>query len=142
VVFAGSDEVEKLIAAQIRAQPESSDPLHAAAAGLAFAADTVFEQYREAAVQRARIVAASAELQERDMVKRSTLADLIATVLRGRGTADQVAIVAAWSAVAAFHVALARWIDAAEPRPLSRLIEETLEQFLDGVGAEDVRKGP
>ena len=131
VVFSGSEQVEELIVAEIRAQPESVDPLHAATAGLTFAADTIFEQQREVAIKRARIVAASPELQERDMAKRATLADMIAAALRDRATADQVAIVTAWSAVAVFYGALARWTEAANRHPLAQLIDEILEEFLN-----------
>ena len=130
VVFSGSQEVEELIVTGIRAQPESADPLHAATAGLKSAAGTIFEPQREAATKRSRIVAASPELQEREMLKRATLADTITAALHDRGTADQAAAVAAWSAVAVFYLALARWTGSAYPRPLAQLIDEILEEFL------------
>jgi AcrR family transcriptional regulator len=143
VVFSGSKEVEELIVTQTRAQPASVDPLHAAAAGLRSAADTVFEQQRETAAKRGRIVAASPELQERETLKRATLAAAIAAALRDRGTADQAAVVAGWSAVAVFYVALARWTQTADPRPLAQLIDEILEEFLSAAAfscADDIEK--
>jgi AcrR family transcriptional regulator len=134
VVFDGQDGSEELIAATIRDQPESVGPLHAAAAGLALAADTVYEQYREGAVTLGRIISGSPELQERELVKRAALADLIAAALRDRGTPGSAASVAAWTAVAAFFVARNRWNQAANRRSLAGLIEETLEEFLDAAG--------
>jgi AcrR family transcriptional regulator len=130
VVFAGSDEAEELIVTVIRAQPDSVDPLHAATTGLVFAADTIFERQREAAIKRSRVIAASPELQERDMLKRAKLADTIAAALRGRSTTDQAAAVAGWSAVAVFYLALARWTDAVNRHTLAQLIGEILDEFL------------
>jgi AcrR family transcriptional regulator len=139
VVFSGPPEVDELIVAEIRAQPKSVDPLHAATAGLKSAAATVFEQQREAAIKRGRIIAASPELQERDMLKRATLADMIAAALRDRGTAGQAAVVAAWSAVAVFYAAFARWTEAANHHPLAQLIDEILDEFLSAAAAPTCR---
>ncbi|HWD01947.1 MAG TPA: helix-turn-helix domain-containing protein [Amycolatopsis sp.] len=140
VVFSGPHEVDELIVTEIRAQRESVDPLHASTAGLKSAAYTVFEHQREAAIARARIIAASSELQERDMLKRATLADMIADALRDRGTTDQAAVVAAWSAVAVFYAALASWTEPANRSPLAQLIDDILEQFLSA--ATPTRRAP
>ena len=131
VVFAGQGEAYELIAAEIRAQPRSADPLHAAAAGLRAASGTFFEQHRDDAVRLGRVIAASPELQERELVKRAFLAATIAAALRDRATTDAAADVAAWSAVAAFYVARNRWNQAGNRQPLAELIDETLAEFLD-----------
>lgn len=130
VVFADQGNSEELVAAEIRAQPEPVDPLHAAAAGLKFAADAVWEQYRADAIKLGRIIAASPELQERELAKRAALADGIAVVLRDRGTPDPAAIVAAWTAVAVFFAARNRWNQAANDLSLAELIDVTLEEFI------------
>jgi AcrR family transcriptional regulator len=130
VVFAGQADDDELIATEIHAQPASVDPLRAAAAGLKLAADTVYEQYREGAVQLGRVIAASPELQERELVKRSMLAAKIADALRKRGTGESSAVVAAWAAVAAFFVARNRWNQAANRQTLAELIDLTVEEFL------------
>ena len=46
------------------------------------------------------VIAASPELQERELAKRANLGNLISAALRDRGTAESAAIVAAWTAVA------------------------------------------
>ena len=89
----------------------------------------------------ARIVAASPELQEREMVKRAALAGMIAAALRDRGTAGHVAVVTGWSAVAVFYVALAGWTQAANRLPLAQLIDETLEEFLSAAACPPPSSG-
>jgi len=130
VVFAGQADSDELIATEIRAQPDSVDPLHAAVAGLRLAADTLYEQYRQGAVELGRVIAESRELRERELVKRATLADRIAAALRDRGTAEPVALVTAWTAVAVFFVARNRWNQPTNDRTLAGLIELTLEEFV------------
>jgi AcrR family transcriptional regulator len=130
VVFAGQAESDELIAAEIRAQPESVDPLHAATAGLRRAADEIFERYQEGAVQLGRVIAASPELQERELVKRAALAASMAAALRARGTSEAAATVAGWAAVAVFFVARNRWNQPANRSTLAQLIDETLAEFL------------
>ena len=130
VVFAGQGESDEFIAAEIRAQPASADPLHAAAAGLKRAADEIFEQYQQGAVELGRVIAASPELQERELVKRAGLAAVIAAALRDRGTPEGAATVAGWSAVAMFFVARNRWNQPANRTTLAALIDETLQEFV------------
>ncbi|WP_246242977.1 TetR/AcrR family transcriptional regulator [Amycolatopsis pithecellobii] len=130
VVFTAQGDSEELIATEIRAQPDSLDPLHAAIAGLKVAAGTIYEQYREGAINLGRIIAASPELQERELAKRGALAGVIADALRDRGTADPAATVSAWTAVAVFFAARNQWNQAGNRQPLVQLIETTLEEFL------------
>jgi len=141
VVFAGQDDSEQLIAAAIRAEPGGADPLQAAVAGLRHAADTVYEQYREGAVLLGRVIAASPELQERELVKRAGLAELIAAALRERGTAEPAAVVSAWTAVAVFFAARNRWNQPGNDRTLADLIAETLEAFRTAAGFRTTTRG-
>ena len=131
VLFSGSEDAEEFIVAAIRAQPGPVDPLHAATAGIKTAADTIFEQQRDAAVKRGRLIAASPELQERDMVKRATLAETVAAALRdprnlrsGRRRSRLV------RRRGFLRRASARWSEAANRQPLAQLIDEILEEFL------------
>lgn len=130
VVFAGQADAGDFVATAIRTQPDSADALHAAAAGLMIAADTFYERHREGAVALGRVIAASPELQERELVKRSALADTIAAALRDRGTAETPAAVAAWTVVAVFFVARNRWNQPTNHRTLAELIDLALEEFL------------
>ncbi|MEU8819338.1 helix-turn-helix domain-containing protein [Actinoplanes sp. NPDC048796] len=130
VVFAGQEQSEDLIAAEIRRQSAGTDPLHAAVAGLRAVSDQIYEQFRDGSVLLGRVIAASPELQERELVKRSTLADRIAAALRERGTAEAAATVAAWTAVAIFFVARNQWNQPGNQRTLADLIATTLRDFL------------
>jgi AcrR family transcriptional regulator len=139
VVFAGQEASEELIVASIRDQPGEVDPLHAAVAGLQHASDAVYERYREGAVLLGRVIAASPELQERELVKRSVLAGKIAAALRDRGTAEPAAVVAGWTAVAVFFAARNRWNQAGNDRTLADLMGETLESFLAAAASPGFR---
>ncbi|MEV4349499.1 helix-turn-helix domain-containing protein [Actinoplanes sp. NPDC049596] len=130
VVFAGQETSDELIATAIRTQPEGVPPLPAAVAGLAHAADTLYEQYREGAVLLGRVIAASPELRERELVKRAALADTIAAALRARDTNEPAAAVAAWTAVAIFFVARNHWNQPGNNRTLADLMTATLENYL------------
>jgi AcrR family transcriptional regulator len=131
VVFAGQEASEELIADEIRAQPETTDPLSAAVAGLRHAAGTMYEQYREGAVLMGRVIAASPELQERELVKRAGLAALMAAALRDRGTPGPAAEVAGWTAVAVFFAARNQWNQSGNDRTLADLIGTTLDTYVE-----------
>ena len=134
VVFAGQQDADVLIAAKIRAQPAEVDPLAAATAGLKRAAEAIYEQYRAGAVELGRVIAASAELRERELVKRAALVETIAAALRDRGTTEPAAVVTAWTAVAVFFVARNTWNQAGNQRSLAELIEMALEDFVSATG--------
>jgi AcrR family transcriptional regulator len=129
VVFAGQDGSYELIAAEIRAQPHDVDPLRAAVAGLRRAADEAYEKYREGAVLLGRVIAASPELRERELVKRDALAGLIAAALRERGTAGPAAEVAAGAAAAVFFTARNRWNQPGNERTLAGHMTEVYDAF-------------
>jgi hypothetical protein len=73
-----------------------------------------------------RVIAASPELQERELVKRAAPVDKIAAALWDRGTAEPTAGVTAWTAVAVFFVARDRWNQAATHRRSAELINRVL----------------
>ncbi|MET0424817.1 MAG: helix-turn-helix domain-containing protein [Actinoplanes sp.] len=133
VVFAGQDASDGVITAGIRDQPASVKPLQAAVAGLQ-AAGQLYEQYQEGAVRLGRVIAASPELQERELAKRAALAGQVADALRDRGLADQAATVAAWTAVAVFFVARNRWNQAGNRHTLADLMGTVLDEFLTATG--------
>jgi AcrR family transcriptional regulator len=130
VVFAGQEESAGLIAAEIRARPAAEDPLHAAVAGLRHTAGTTYEQFRDGATVLGRVIAASPELQERELVKRAALAATIAAALRDRGASAAAAEVSAWAAVAVFFVARNRWNQPGNRQTLAALIDATLDDYV------------
>ncbi|UQU67768.1 TetR family transcriptional regulator [Couchioplanes caeruleus] len=142
MVFAGQEASEEFIAAEVRARPAPTDPLHAAVAALQRAAETMYEQYRDGAVLLGRVIAASPELQERELGKRAALAERIAAALRDRGTAAPAAAVTAWTAVAIFFVARNQWNQTGNERTLAELMGVALDDFLAATIVETYDERP
>jgi AcrR family transcriptional regulator len=129
VLFRGSNELRELFVEAAAAAPESATPIEAAlAAGLGAAAE-MFAGRLDFARQRQAIIAANPELQERELIKLSSMAESIAAALRGRGVSEQAAILAAQTAMTIFQVAFARWVDQPDPDALPRLISEALQEL-------------
>lgn len=120
VLFAGSSELQDLLETTVADAPADVAPIDAVARGVEAMAG-VLQGRREFARRRQAIIAASPELQERELTKLATLSAATAAVLRRRGVADPAASLAAEAGIAVFRVAFERWI--AEP---------------DGVGLADV----
>jgi AcrR family transcriptional regulator len=129
VLFSGAENLEQIVVTEILAQSPSVAPLDAAAAGFKTAANTMFEHRRAAATRRGRIIAASLELQERNMVKRATLADTVAAALQDREVPQPAATLIAWTAVTIFYVAFACWTSPTNHKPLEELIDQVLDEF-------------
>jgi acyl-CoA reductase-like NAD-dependent aldehyde dehydrogenase len=75
---------QELLVSTVASAPDSSAPIDAVAAALE-AASAVFQERRESARHRRAVVAANAELRERELIKLASLASAIAGALRRRG---------------------------------------------------------
>ena len=128
VLFWGSEAFTDTIVRGTAAAPASASPLDAVAAGLHTVAREIFlDELREGAAQRAQIIAANPELQERELIKRSGLSAAIAAALRDRGVGDPAAILAAEAGVTVFWVSFARWVAPGNTTSLGELITLSLE---------------
>jgi AcrR family transcriptional regulator len=128
VLFWGSDALKGLFVTAVGTAPEAATPLAAVTAALDAVA-AMFEERREFAVRRQRIIAANPELQERELIKLASLAAAVADALRGRGIGDPAAILTAEAGITAFRVAFERWVDQANRQDLQPLIRESLEHL-------------
>jgi AcrR family transcriptional regulator len=128
MLFWGQDRLRELYVRTIEAAPASAAPLDMVAAAL-LAAVPVFHERRELARQRQAVIAANPGLQERELLKRATLAAAMADALRSRGVPDIAASLAANVGAIAFATAFARWVSAPDEPDLSRLIRESLDQL-------------
>jgi AcrR family transcriptional regulator len=128
VLFWGSGALRDLLVTTIAGAPGSMSPFDAVGAALE-AAGAVFQERREHSVQRQAVIAASAELRERELIKLASLAAAIAEALRQRGVEDPAASLTAEAGIAVFKVAFARWIDETNHRDLPLLIRESLDQM-------------
>jgi AcrR family transcriptional regulator len=128
VLFSGGGELERRITEAVAAAPAQASPLDAVAAGLEATAG-MFEERREFAARRQRVIAAHPDLQERERNKLAGLAVAMAESLRRRGVGDPAAILTAEAGVAAFRVAFQRWVDQDERRDLRELLRESFDEL-------------
>ena len=127
VLFDGN-ELGGLLAAAVADAPEGAPPVEAVAAGLDAVAGE-FEGRRGAVARRARIVAAHAELRERELAKLASWSEALEGALVGRGLPRRDAGLLAEVSVAVFRVAYRRWLE--EP---GRALAATVHEALAGLG--------
>src|SRR5262245_9662099 len=127
VLFAGSEHLESALVGGVAGAPASLAPLDAVAAGLEAAAE-VLPSAREMARQRQAVIAANAELRERELAKFASLSAGLAGALRGRGLDEPAASLTAEIGIAMFRSAFARWIDEDEDRDFPALVRDALHQ--------------
>jgi AcrR family transcriptional regulator len=128
VLFWGQDMLREIYVSTIADAPDSATPIDAVAAAL-LAAAPVFRDRHDLARQRQAVIAANPGLQERELLKRASLASAMADALRERGVADPAASLAAEAGVIAFKTAFARWVSEPSQQDLARLIQESLDQL-------------
>jgi AcrR family transcriptional regulator len=110
VLFSGSGALETHVVDTIAAAPMTAAPLSAVTAAFE-ALEPWLESRRHYARKRRTVIAAHAELRERELIKLSTLAASIAAILRKRGLAAPAAALVAETGIAIFKNAFERWAD-------------------------------
>lgn len=128
VLFAASSGLQELLVGAVARAPESATPMEAVAAALDAAAAALQER-QEHARRRQAVIAANAELQERELIKLASLSAALADALRQRGVDDASASLAAEAGIAVFKIAFRRWVEQAEQaeqKDLSQVIGESL----------------
>jgi AcrR family transcriptional regulator len=128
VLFAGAAAFEDLILITVTNATSDLSPIDAAAAGLE-AAGALLQERRAFARKRQTIIAANAELQERELIKLASLSTALADTLRRRGVGDTAARLAAEVAIAIFKIAFERWVAGTNKRSLPQLIRESLDEL-------------
>ena len=128
VLFWGAGTLAELMVDAVAAAPGDAPPLDAVAAALDAAAGVLAER-REFARRRQAIIAANAELQERELIKLAAIAAALAGTLRERGVGEPAASLAAEAGIAVFRVAFERWIAEGEDQDLARVIQDALGEL-------------
>jgi AcrR family transcriptional regulator len=128
VLFSGAEELKELFVGEVSGAPQSHVPMDAVTVALDAVA-AMFEDRREFAARRQQVIVANPELQERELIKLSSLAAAVAEALRGRGVGDPAAILAAEAGITVFRVAFERWVEPANRKRFQRLIRESLEEL-------------
>ncbi|KRC48892.1 MULTISPECIES: TetR/AcrR family transcriptional regulator [unclassified Nocardioides] len=112
LLSAGQALLSQLLAEGISAATAEATPLGAVAVGLQRASEAFGPMNREIAPQMKAAIASSAELQEREALKRIGLSVAMTEALVARGFAEPVAHLAAEMGVLAFKQGYAAWVDA------------------------------
>jgi len=128
VLFWGSELLERQMVAAIEAAPASASALGMIGAALDAAA-VRFEEVREFAGPRHRVIASSRELRERELIKASSLAAAMARALRARGLDETAASLAGLTGTTVMHVAFEQWVDDPGRRPFKQIAREALARL-------------
>lgn len=128
VLFAGSDALREVLLQSLDAQPPNTPPLDLMAAALGAVAVLLTD--RPWSRQRHAVIAATPELQERELSKMASWAAVLHDRLRARYTAEPAAGLAAEVGVAAFRIAWERWLEHDEDRTLLVHLDEGFDALL------------
>jgi AcrR family transcriptional regulator len=128
VLFWGAASLQELLVTTVANAPASMGPLDAVAAAIEVAG-ALLQERREYARKRHAVIAANAELRERELIKLASLGAAVADQLRRRGVGEPAASLTAEAGIAVFKVAFERWVEGAEERELPHLIRESLDEL-------------
>src|SRR5262245_15637215 len=125
VLFAGTDSLRELMVGAVAGVADSAAPIEAVAAGLD-AIGAFLQPGHDYSRRRQAVIAANAELRERELIKLAALGEALARALGQRGVADPAASLAAEAGIAVFRIAFERWVAEADPPDLPELIRASL----------------
>jgi hypothetical protein len=114
--------------AAIEAAPASAPALGMIGAALDAAARR-FEEVREFAGLRHRIIASSHELRERELIKAASLSAAMARALRARGLSDTAATLCAHTGTTIMHVAFEQWVTDPNQESFQQIARDALAQL-------------
>jgi len=128
VLFSGSEALRDLLIERVADAPKTATPIHAVRTALE-AAGAVIQERGEWSRRRQAVIAANAELRERELIKLASLATALAEALRQRDVKEPAASLTAEVGISAFKVAFERWVQQPSRRNLPRLIRESIDQL-------------
>lgn len=141
VLFAGAGSLQDLLVSTLDSALDSAGPMDAIVAALDAAA-AQFEARRAHSRQRQAVIAASAELHERELIKLASFSAALAGTLRGRGVTEPAASLTAEAGIAVFKIAFERWISDTGQRDMSQLIRESLDELRAVIAGDDHPRQP
>lgn len=139
VIFTGQEEFERVFVAGLDTADTAdtaggTDPMALVAAALAGAAAFFPDERRPWSRVRQEVIDADPGLQERELLKLSSLAVALTRALRRRGVDATAAALGAQSGVTVFRVAFAAWIAEGEDRSLATIQRAVLDDLRALVG--------
>ena len=134
VLFSGQNEFERLFLEGVR-DADDGPPMAIVAAALDRACAFFPDERRPWSRARQAVIDAEPSLQERELLKLSSLAVAMTRALRLRGIEDTAAALTAETGVAVFRVAFGAWIAEGEERSLAELERAVLAELRSLVSA-------
>ena len=134
VLFGGMGALQDFVAGAVTTAPGNVAPLNAVAAAFQ---SVVFPTTPQQAMQRQTIIAATPELQARELSKLASLSAAIAQALRQRGVTDPAASLTAEAGIVIFESAFERWINPTNQQVWRQLIGEALDDLKAVVCSEE-----
>jgi len=128
VLFQGAASLRELLVSAVASAPDSAAPIDAVAGALEAAA-TLLQGRHESSRQRQTVIAANADLQERELIKLASLAAALTDTLRRRGVTEPAASLTAEAGIAVFKIAFERWVHDTAQGDFPRLIRESLAEL-------------
>lgn len=128
VLFGGASALQELLVKRVAEAPAALAPIDVVASALG-AVEVFSPERREYSRQRQHIIAANAELRERELTKLASLSAALAEALRGRGIGDPAAGLTADAGMAVFKVAFERWIDETNQQDFRQLVRTALDEL-------------
>jgi|SRR5579875_2167625 len=128
VLFSGGQFLTDLLARTAAETPDSASPIVVAAAALDAVAVSLQDRH-DFARKRARIIEATPELRERELIKLDSMAAVLAVTLAERGVAKPAASLVAEVAIAVLRNAFQQWVEEANQSALPELIRESLGEL-------------
>jgi AcrR family transcriptional regulator len=128
VLFSGASALKERVVAALANAPAALSAIDAVGVAVEAGAG-LFQDRRQFARKRQAIIAANADLQERERIKLASLAAALADGLRRRGVPDPGASLAAEMGIAVFRVAFERWIEENDERDFSQIISASLNEM-------------
>jgi AcrR family transcriptional regulator len=128
VLFSGSGALEEMLVRAVREAPPELAPIDVAEAAVV-AVCAFFADRHDRSRRYASLIAAHAELQERELIKMASLRSALAAALRERDVPDPTARLIADLGIAVFTNAFERWVDGPGDRTLTAVAREALGEL-------------
>jgi AcrR family transcriptional regulator len=129
VLFGGQEVLERSFVTGVADAPAGAAPLAVVASAIVAGSEFFTDDRRAHSRLRQSVIAANAELRERELLKMASLAAAVAAALRERGVAEPSATLSAESGVTVFRVAYGQWIAEGEGRPLTGIAREIFAEL-------------
>ncbi|MFD0449013.1 MULTISPECIES: TetR/AcrR family transcriptional regulator [Streptomyces violaceusniger group] len=134
VLFLGQDDMTARLAEAVRATPPEIPPAGILAALLDAVGAFFPQEYRSISATRATVIAAHAELRERELLKSADLASAIENAAREQGRGEIAARFLAAVGLLALNATYQRWIADPDGRSFSDHAAETLGEVIAQAG--------